>query len=92
MSTSTTTSFRRTAAIAAATSFAAIATTFAAQPAQAAEPDPERPCFIAQPRWNEALDGPAPTCPRPTWQPATEEERPANAWTEPRTGFDDFMP
>jgi hypothetical protein len=88
----TATSFRRTTAIAAATSFAAIATTFAAQPAPAAEPDPERPCFIAQPRWNEAIDGPAPTCPTPTWQRDTEEERSSTAWTKPRAGFDDFRP
>ena len=68
------TSFRRITAIAAATSFAAITTTFAAQPAPAAEPDSERPCFIAQPRWNDAFGGPAPTCPTPTWQQATEEQ------------------
>jgi hypothetical protein len=83
--------FRRTAAIAAATSFAAIATTFAAQPAPATEPEPERPCFISQPRWNDAF-GPAPTCPTPTWQRGTEGDHSSTAWTEPRAGFDDFRP
>jgi hypothetical protein len=86
------TSFRRITAIAAATSFAAITTTFAAQPAPAAEPDSERPCFIAQPRWNDAFGGPAPTCPTPTWQRATEEQHTSTAWTRPRAGFDDFRP
>jgi hypothetical protein len=87
----TTTSFRRTTAIAAATTFAAIATTFAAQSAPATEPDPERPCFIAQPRWNDAF-GPAPTCPTPTWQRGTEDEHSSTAWTKRRAGFDDYRP
>lgn len=26
-------------------------------------PDATRPCFIVQDQWNEALDGPQPTCP-----------------------------
>jgi hypothetical protein len=87
----TTTSFRRITAIAAATTFAAIATTFAAQSAPATEPDPERPCFIAQPRWNDAF-GPAPTCPTPTWQRGTEDEHSSTAWTMRRAGFDVFRP
>jgi hypothetical protein len=91
MNTTTTTSFRRITAIAAATSFAAIATTFAAQPAPAAEPDPERPCFISQPRWNDAF-GPAPTCPTPTWQRDTEDQHSSTAWSKPRAGIIDYKP
>ncbi len=37
----------------------------AAAPLQTPDPPPEpdiRQCFIEQPRWNEALDGPAPRC------------------------------
>ncbi len=63
----TTSSFRRIAAIAGATTITcitAITTTSAAQPAPATD-EPERPCFITQPRWNTAIDGPAPTCPTP---------------------------
>lgn len=77
----TASSFRRISAIAAATSFAAIATTFAAQPAPASAPAEERPCFIVQPRWNTAVDGPVPTCATPAWQEAGtgREEAPAVA-------------
>lgn len=90
------TSFRRITAIAAATSVAVITTTFAAQPAPAAVPDSEphseRPCFIAQPRWNDAFGGPAPMCPTPTWRRVTADEPTSSAWTTPRSGFGDFMP
>ena len=81
-----TSSFRRIAAIAGATTIAcisAITTTSAAQPAPAEEP--ERPCFIIQPRWNTAIDGPAPTCPTPSWQSAT----PAGTETRNRVAFGD---
>jgi hypothetical protein len=30
----------------------------------------DRPCFIAQPRWNDALAGPQPACPLQTEPPA----------------------
>ncbi|MCW2739197.1 hypothetical protein [Nocardioides sp.] len=70
----TTSSFRRIAAIAGATTItciSAITTTYAVQPASAiTEPQPQRPCFIVQPHWNVAIDGPAPTCPAPSWQSA----------------------
>ena len=69
--TTTTSSFRRIAAIAGAATIACISattTTYAAQPAPAHES--ERPCFIIQPRWNIAIDGPAPTCPTPSSQSA----------------------
>lgn len=62
---------RRFAAIVGATAITAI-TTVTAQPASAIqEPGSERPCFIVQPRWNTAIDGPPPTCPTPSWQQAT---------------------
>jgi hypothetical protein len=82
----TTSSFRRIAAIAGATtitSITAITTTYAAQPAPAID-KPERQCFIAQPRWNTAIDGPAPTCATP-WHAAS----PAGAGTRNRIDFDD---
>lgn len=62
----TTTSFRRIAAIAGATTIttiSAITTTYAAEPASVIADQPQRQCFIAQPRWNTAIDGPVPTCP-----------------------------
>lgn len=77
----------RAAAIAGATTITAITaitTTYAAQPAPATE-DPERPCFIIQPRWNTAIDGPPPTCPTPIWQQAD----PAGADTRNRIDFGD---
>ncbi|PKH37353.1 hypothetical protein SAMN05192575_101316 [Nocardioides alpinus] len=86
----TTSSFRRIAAIAGATTITcitAITTTYAAPPAPAIiEPAPatERPCFIAQPRWNTA-EGPAPTCPTPAWQSAD----PAGGSTRNRIDFGD---
>ena len=82
----TTSSFRRIAAIAGATtitSITAITTTYAAQPAPANDA-PERQCFIAQPRWNTAIDGPAPTCPTP-WHAAS----PAGEGTRNRIAFGD---
>lgn len=82
----TTSSFRRIAAIAGATTITcitAITTTYAA-PAPATN-QPERPCFISQPRWNTAIDGPAPTCPTPTWQSAA----PAGGGTHNRIDFGD---
>ena len=82
----TTSSYRRIAAIAGATTITficAITTTYAAPSAPAQEPD--RPCFIVQPRWNTAFDGPAPTCPTPTRQAAD----PAGADTRNRIDFDD---
>jgi hypothetical protein len=72
-------SFRRVTAIAAATSFAAVITTVAAQPAPASPaPEPERPCFIVQPRWNTAIDGPVPTCATP-WRQAAGDGRTSTA-------------
>ena len=60
---------RRTAAIAASAAFAASAA-IAAPAASGAttSTDHARPCFIVQAHWNTAFDGPAPTCPTPTWQ------------------------
>ena len=87
MNTTTTTSFRRIAAIACATtitSITAFTTTYAAPPAPATD-EPERPCFITQPRWNTAIDGPAPTCPTPSWQSAG----PTGAGTRNRIEFGD---
>ena len=82
----TTSSFRRIAAIAGATTITcitAITTTYAAQPAPA--PDrTERPCFIAQPRWNTA-EGPAPTCPT-SWRQSSD---PAGEGTRNRIDFRD---
>ncbi len=87
MSTSTA-PFSRVAAIAGVTVIAAI-TTVAAQSASATqEPGSERPCFIAQPRWNTAIDGPPPTCPRPTWQQA--ETRSTSPVGSVRRANDDF--
>lgn len=48
-------------------SFTVVATTVAAPPTTDT-PEPTRPCFIVQPRWNPAVDGPVPTCATPTWQ------------------------
>ena len=87
----TTTSCRRIAAIAGATTItciSAITTTYAIQPASATiqpQPQPERPCFIIQPRWNTAIDGPPPTCPTPSWQSA----RPSGTDTRGRIEFAD---
>lgn len=87
-------SFRRTAAITAASAITAITTTIAVQPATATEPPSDRPCFIAQPRWNTAIDGPPPTCPIPSWQRVTEsragtEPQPAGSGTSNRMDFGD---
>lgn len=91
----------RTAAAAATAAFAAFVAVASPAASGAAPADPERPCFIVQPRWNDAFGGPAPTCPTPAWQregvvpsPATSpqaDETPA-AWTTPRPGSADFMP
>jgi hypothetical protein len=71
MDTNTRTRIARTAAFAVAASITAVTTTVAAAPAPARPaPEPERPCFIVQPRWNTAVDGPAPTCATPAWQEA----------------------
>ena len=63
----TTTSLRRSAAFLAVTGLA-LTTAAVGSPATAHEEQPtrDRPCFIVQPRWNTALDGPAPTCAIPT--------------------------
>jgi len=84
-------SFRRIAAITAASAITAITTTFAAQPATAtAEPPSDRPCFIAQPRWNTAIDGPPPTCPTPAWQQqATDDAEAPTQKNRHRIEFDD---
>ena len=85
-------SFRIMAAMTAA---AAVTTTFAVQSATAtAEPPSDRPCFIAQPRWNTAIDGPPPTCPVPTWQRlsayhAGTDTQSAGSGTSNRMDFDD---
>ncbi len=73
MNTQTRTRTARSAAFAVAASIAAVTTTFVAAPTTAS-PDPgqERPCFIVQARWNAAIDGPAPTCPTPSWQRTSE--------------------
>ncbi len=90
----TTSSLRRIAAIAGATTIttiSAITTTYAIQPASATtqpQPQPERPCFIIQARWNTAIDGPPPTCPTPTWQRA--EERSSSPTGSVRRGDHDF--
>jgi hypothetical protein len=68
MNTQTRTRIARTAAFAVAASITAVTTTVAVPPTTASAPGPERPCFIVQPRWNTAIDGPAPTCPTPSWQ------------------------
>ena len=85
----TTASFRRIAAIAGATTIttiSAITTTYAAQPASViTEPQPQRQCFIAQPRWNTAIDGPVPTCSTPSRQSAG----PAGEITRNRMDFGD---
>lgn len=68
------------AAFAAAASITAVTTTVAASPAPAGPaPEPERPCFIVQPRWNTAVDGPVPTCATPSWQQARTPRREAPA-------------
>lgn len=86
-------SFRRFAAITASTAIVAITTTIAVHPAAAtAEPPSARPCFIVQPRWNTAIDGPPPSCPVPTWQRTTEtrtEPQPAGSGTSNRMDFGD---
>jgi hypothetical protein len=76
------TAFASTAAIA----VAALTMTVAAQPASAIqEPVSERPCFIVQPRWNTAIDGPPPTCSSyPRQQPAPS----SGVWSAPRPGVD----
>lgn len=87
----TTSSFRRIAAIAGATTvtcISAITTTYAIQPASATTepaPEPERQCFIVQPRWNTAIDGPVPTCPTPWSQSAS----PSGVDTRGRIDFGD---
>ena len=87
MSTSTA-PFSRVAAIAGATVIAAITTVAAQSSSATQEPGSERPCFIAQPRWNTAIDGPPPTCPTPAWQQA--EERSASPNGAVRRGDHDF--
>ena len=71
MNTTTRTRIARAAVIAAAASTIAVTTTVAATPSSATRaPGSERPCFIVQPRWNGAIDGPAPTCATSTWDQA----------------------
>jgi hypothetical protein len=60
--------YRRSAAVAAIAAFAAFAAIASPASGATAQTDRERPCFIVQARWNTAFDGPAPTCPTPTWQ------------------------
>jgi hypothetical protein len=79
---------RRTAAFAgtAATITIAVTTTVATQPAGATqEPATETPCFIVQPRWNTAIDGPPPTC---TSHARQQPASPSGAWSAPRPGVD----
>ena len=47
----------------------------------------ERPCFIVQPHWNTALDGPQPVCTTPVsaLQPAAQMRAPGR--TVSRTGL-----
>ena len=68
--TRTRTRIARTSAFAVAASITAGTRPVVAPRTTASAPDPERPCFIVQPRWNTAIDGPAPTCPTPAWQQA----------------------
>jgi len=68
MNTQTRSRIARTAAFAVAASITAVTTTVVAAPTTASAPGQERPCFIIQPRWSTAIDGPAPTCPTPSWQ------------------------
>lgn len=81
MNTNTRTRIARTAAFAVAASITAVTTTAVAPPTTASAPAEERPCFIVQPRWNTAVDGPVPTCATPTWQEVGtgREEAPAVA-------------
>jgi hypothetical protein len=57
--------YRRVAAITAATACAAFTAVASPASGAAASTDRERPCFIVQAHWNTAFDGPAPTCPVP---------------------------
>ena len=68
MNTTTRTRIARTTACAVAASITAVTTTVVAPPTTASAPTQDRPCFIVQPRWNVAIDGPAPTCPIPPGQ------------------------
>lgn len=78
-----TTTARRTAALAALT-IAATITTVAAPTKAIDDPPTDRPCFITQPRWNVALDGPAPTCPID----ARDRKRGEDAVPDARPGTD----
>ena len=89
MNTQTRSRIARTAAFAVAVSITAITTTVVAPPTTATAPAQERPCFIVQPRWNTAIDGPAPTCPTPSWQRTSDVPWPwgtpgSSAGTAPR--------
>ena len=65
MNISTRSRIARSAAIAVTASTIAVTTTVATQATANPAPESERPCFIVQPRWNTAVDGPAPTCATP---------------------------
>jgi hypothetical protein len=80
---------RRTAACAGTVTIVVttiVITTVAAPSASAfREPLDERPCFIVQPRWNTAIDGPPPGC---TSHPRQEPPASYGAWSAPRPGVD----
>ena len=83
MNTQTRTRIARTAAFAVAASISAITTTYVVPATNASAPAQERQCFIAQARWNTAIDGPAPTCATPRWQQVSTQD-----WGTPGSSAD----